>query len=195
MQVAVIGDIHGSSSSLRRIIPELRKVDIIFVTGDIGGTTSLKLILKSIIKSKKISRKKYAELVFTEFLSEFSRYQLKSSKEIIKILLALNKPIFLTHGNADVSDLREYFKKIDEKNTLFHYLENSVVKYGENIIVGYGYCQPSEYLPSVRSPGRKLKEEIENDLCEIENQITSLQQEEYKFVFGLYHIIVILKRC
>ena len=71
MRISIIGDIHGSILNLKRIIPKLKKSEIIFVTGDITGTISYPLVIKSILKSRRISREKYAELVYNDYISEF----------------------------------------------------------------------------------------------------------------------------
>ena len=182
MKIAIIGDIHGSHRSLKRIIKDLKAVDMIFITGDIGGTVSVKLLLKSIVKTKKISREAYAKLVFSDFLSDFTKYQLKTAKKIVRHLLTLGVPIFITHGNADVIGIHDYLAQMDKEYDLVSYVGNSTTIYNNIAVVGYGYCMPSAFYSFAEFPGIKERKDIEQDLAKLSESLGPA-----KIVFGLFH--------
>ncbi len=187
MSFSVIGDLHGSISNLRQIIRKIRKTDALFITGDITGTISYSLILKSILKSKKISREKYTELVYSQYLPQFIKFQIKSAKKIFNILSKADIPVFFTHGNSDAKEVREVFEEYSDKNSNFFYLENSIVRYEDWIIVGYGYCSPAEYRTPFQTPGEKKKKEIKEDLQQLETKIQEMLEDGENFLFGIFH--------
>ncbi len=187
MRFSVIGDLHGSISNLRQIIRKIRKTDALFITGDITGTISYSLVLKSILKSKKISREKYTELVYNQYLPQFIKFQIKSAKKIFDLLSKANIPVFYTHGNSDAKEVREVFEEYSKNNSKFFYLGNSVIRYKDWIIVGYGYCSPAEYRTPFQTPGEKKKKEIKEDLQQLETKIQELIENEENILFGIFH--------
>lgn len=187
MKYAIIGDLHGCVINLKRILRKLKKCDIIFITGDITGTISYSLVMKSIIKNKKISREKYTELVYTKNLDNFTRFQLKTAKKIFKLLEKLNKPVFFTHGNSDTERAREFFEKISiEKPNLF-YVGNKIKILDKLKVVGYGFCAPAEYRTPLQTPGEKEEDEIKNDLQILEQLFHSIPTSEEQIIIGLFH--------
>ncbi len=187
MKFSIIGDLHGSSVYLRYIRRKIKKTDALFITGDIAGTLSYRLILKSIVKNRKISREKYAELVYGKYLSEFVKFQKRTASRIFKILSKAKIPIFFTHGNSDSEEVLEFFKKYTERNNLFHYMGNSVEKNNNLIVAGYGYCSPAEYRTPFQTPGEKNNEEIIEDLTLLENQIQKYKKNNHSLIIGLFH--------
>lgn len=187
MRFSVIGDLHGSISNLRQIIRKIRKTDALFITGDITGTISYSLVLKSILRSKKISREKYTELVYNQYLPQFIKFQIKSAKKIFNLLSKANIPVFFTHGNSDAREVREIFERYSEDNPLFFYLGNSIIKFKDWIVVGYGYCSPAEYRTPFQTPGEKKKDEIIEDLRQIETKIQELLKYKKNLLFGIFH--------
>ncbi len=187
MKFSVIGDLHGSIANLRYIKRKIRKTDALFITGDIAGTLSYRLILKSILKSKKISREKYAELVYDKYLVEFTEFQKKSVRRIFKILSKINIPIFYTHGNSDAEEVIVLFKSYSETNPLFYYLGNSICKHKKLIVVGYGFCSPAEYRTPFQTPGEKEKDEISEDLLILETKILKYEKNKDDLLIGLFH--------
>ncbi len=187
MNIAVIGDIHGSIANLKRIIQQSKKAQIIFITGDITGTISYPLVVKSILKSKRISREKYAELVYNDYLPEFIKYQLKSAEKIIKILLKIDKPIFFTHGNSDVIEARDFFTQISKEHENLHYIGNSVQIYEKWLVSGYGYCSPAKYRTPFETPGEKEEKEIIKDLAGLEKEILNYSESNDYTLVGLFH--------
>jgi Icc-related predicted phosphoesterase len=187
VRFSVIGDLHGSIANLRQIIRKISKTDALFITGDITGTISYSLILKSILKSKKISREKYAELVYNQYLPQFIKFQIKSAKKIFSLLSKANIPIFFTHGNSDVKEVREIFEEYSDKNSNFIYLGNSIVRFEDWIIVGYGYCSPAEYRIPFQTPGEKEKKEIKEDLHQLETKIQEMLDKGENLIFGIFH--------
>ena len=187
MSIAVIGDIHGSIYNLKRVVRKLKNHQSIFVTGDITGTISYPLVIKSILKSKRISREKYAELVYNDHLPDFIKYQLKSAEEITEIFLKIGKPIFFTHGNSDVKEAREFFSQISKEHENLHYIGNSVQIHEKWLIAGYGFCSPAKYRNPFETPGEKEEKEISDDLTRLEKEIlTHIESNDYTLI-GLFH--------
>ena len=187
MRFSIIGDLHGSISNLRQIIRKIKKTDALFITGDITGTISYPLILKSILKSKKISREKYTELVYNQYLPQFIKFQIKSAKKIFNLLSRTDIPVFFTHGNSDAKEVRKIFEEYSENNPNFFYLGNSVVSYNNWIVAGYGFCSPAKYRIPFQTPGEKKKTEIIEDLQKIENKIQELIKNKESLLFGIFH--------
>ncbi|MFW9851398.1 MAG: metallophosphoesterase [Candidatus Thorarchaeota archaeon] len=187
MRFSIIGDLHGSISNLRQIIRKIQKTDALFITGDITGTISYYLVLKSILKSKKISRERYTELVYNQYLPQFIKFQVKSAKKIFNLLSKARIPVFFTHGNSDAKEVREAFEEYSENNSNFFYLGNSIIRYKDWIIVGYGFCSPAEYRTPFQTPGEKKKKEIEEDLKKLEIKIQEMLNDGEKFLFGIFH--------
>lgn len=187
MKFAVIGDLHGSISNLKRIQRKLKLYDAIFITGDITGTVSYYLIMKSIIQSGKISREKYAELVYGKYLSQFIRFQKRTAYKIFRILSKTEVPVFYTHGNSDTEEVKVLFQQFDDDNTLLHYIGNSVVKYEQWLVVGYGYSSPANYRTPFQTPGEKSLEDIRNDLSALSLQISGVKNSEVELYFGVFH--------
>ena len=187
MSIAVIGDIHGSILNLKRVAQKLKQYQLVFVTGDITGTISYPLIIKSILKSKRISREKYAELVYNDYLPDFIKHQLKSAEEIVDIFLKIGKPIFFTHGNSEVKEAREFFSQISKEYENLHYIGNSIQIYEQWLISGYGFCSPAKYRNLFETPGEKEENEISKDLNRLEREIlTYTELNDYTLV-GLFH--------
>ena len=187
MRISIIGDIHGSILNLKRIIPKLKKSEIIFVTGDITGTISYPLVIKSILKSRRISREKYAELVYNDYISEFIDYQISSARKIIKLLLSTKTPIFFTHGNSDVKEARDFFSKISKENENLFYVGNNIEIHEKWLVAGYGFSSPSTYRTPFKTPGEKKNDEISYDLKKLEQKITSLRETNEFILVSLLH--------
>ncbi len=187
MKFAVLGDIHGNLKNLKKIRDELKLVDAIFVTGDIAGTISLKHIIKSIIHSKKISRNAYAELVYTKYREEFTNYQLKTTKKTLDFFIDIQKPVFVTHGNVELPEVREMLKNYSVDHPLFYYLGNKIIEYNGLIIVGYGYCTPATYREPLQTPGEKTITEIKADLITLSEEIRKTRKGGEKRLIGLFH--------
>ncbi len=187
MKISVIGDCHGSNANLHRILRKIRKTDALFITGDIAGTISYRLVLKSILKSKKISREKYTELVYDKYLPQFIEFQRKSTRKIFKILSKASIPVFYTHGNSDSEEVIEIFKEYSESIPQFYYLGDSTVKHENLLVVGYGFCSPAEYRTPFQTPGEKDKEEISKDLSKLENKILKYEKNKTDLLIGLFH--------
>ena len=187
MSIAVIGDIHGSISNLKRISQKLKRYQFVFITGDITGTISYSLVIKSILKSKRISREKYAELVYNDYLPEFIEHQLQSAKKITNILLKIDKPIFFTHGNSDLKEARDFFSQISKENENLHYVGNSIQTHERWLVTGYGYCSPSKYRTPFETPGEKEEKEIIEDLNKLEQEILTYTESNDYTLVGLFH--------
>lgn len=187
MKISVIGDLHGSNAYLRHILRKIRKTDALFITGDIAGTISYRLILKSILKSKKISREKYTELVYDKYLPQFIEFQKKSTRRMFKILSKASIPVFYTHGNSDSEEVIEVFKEYSESIPQFYYLGDTTVKHENLLVVGYGFCSPAEYRTPLQTPGEKDKEEISKDLIKLENKIPEYERNKTDLLIGLFH--------
>lgn len=187
LKAIVIADIHGSLKLLRRLRKELEEVDVIFIAGDIAGTICIPLIFQSIIKYKRISRKKYMELVFGEKYKEFVDFQLQTTKKILNFLRGLNKPVFFTHGNTDIPEVITYIKKQTEQNSNLIFIESSIVEHDKFIVLGYGYCQKAEYS-SVQTPTNRDISIIRKDLLKLKEQALLLKKKnENKLFIGLFH--------
>jgi len=159
----------------------------LFVTGDIAGTISYRLILKSIIKSGRISREKYIELVYGQHLHQFTEFQIKTAEKIFEVFSKVNIPVFFTHGNSDTKGVREKLKLLAEENPLFFYVGNSVVEYDNWVVVGYGFCSPANYRIPFQTPGEKKKEVIREDLSKLEIIIKDLETKDNHIILGLFH--------
>ncbi|MHA1198141.1 MAG: metallophosphoesterase family protein [Candidatus Heimdallarchaeaceae archaeon] len=187
MKYAILGDLHGCIINLQRIRKKLKQCEAIFITGDITGTISYPLIFKSILKSRRISREKYTELVYTDYLENFTSFQIRTAKRIFNILEKLEKPVFFTHGNSETAKVREYFKQIAEEKANFFYIGNSIETYNNLIVIGYGFCSPADYRTPLQTPGEKEIEVIEEDLAILEKQFNALQHKKENSVIGLFH--------
>ncbi len=187
MKYAILGDIHGGIGNLRRIRRKLKECQAIFITGDITGTISYTLILKSILKSRKISRENYTELVYTEYLEKFTSFQIRTAKRIFAILEKLNIPVFFTHGNSETVKVREYYEDISKEKSNLIYLGNSLKIFNNLAIIGYGYCSPADYRTPLQTPGEKEKDDIKSDLIRLENQFFDLSATDDKIIIGLFH--------
>lgn len=187
MKYAIIGDLHGCVIYLRRIIKKLKKCDAIFITGDIAGTISYTLILKSIFRSRKISRERYTELVYDDYLEKFTSFQIKTSKRVFKLLEKLEKPVFFTHGNSETKEVRAYFEKISEEKSNLFYVGNSIKLIDKITVVGYGFCSPAEYRTPLQTPGEKEKKEIKTDLIKLEQLFHETSFKNKKVNIGLFH--------
>ncbi|NPD89116.1 MAG: hypothetical protein HGN29_10355 [Asgard group archaeon] len=187
MRIAVLSDIHGCLIYLRKLIPKLRKADMIFIAGDITGTLSYSLILKSITRNRKISREKYANEVYGEYLEEFTKFQISSAKRFFKIISGLKNPIFFTHGNSEVAEVRNIYLTESEKHDNIFYLDNSVCVYDKWVVAGYGFCSPASYRTSFQTPGEKNTNAIIQDLSELEKKIKKYPREEDYIFVGLFH--------
>jgi len=188
MRFAIIGDLHGCVSDLKRIKRKIMKCQALFITGDIAGTISYSLILKSLIKSGRISREKYIELVYGQYLHQFTEFQIKTAEKIFEILLEVNIPVFLTHGNSDTKGVREHLKLLaDEKSNSIFYIGNSVVEYDNWVVVGYGFCSPANYRIPFQTPGEKKMDDIREDLSKLEIKIKDLETKDNHILFGLFH--------
>jgi Icc-related predicted phosphoesterase len=160
---------------------------MIFIAGDITGTLSYSLILKSIIRNKRISREKYADEVYGKYLEEFTKFQISSVKSFFKIISGLNCPIFFTHGNSEVAEVREKYLSESEKRDNLFYLGNSICEYEKWVVAGYGFCSPASYRTSFQTPGEKDANAIIQDLSELEKKIKKYSSEEDKIFVGLFH--------
>ncbi|MHA2256266.1 MAG: metallophosphoesterase family protein [Candidatus Heimdallarchaeaceae archaeon] len=187
MRIAVLSDIHGCLIYLRNLIPKLKKIDMIFIAGDIIGTLSYSLILKSMARNKKISRDRYANEVYGKYLKEFTEFQIASAKRFFKIISRLKKPIFFTHGNSEVAEVREMYSTESEKFDNIFYLGNSICVYNKWVVSGYGFCSPASYRTSFQTPGEKNTDEITQDLSELEEKIEKYPREEGYIRIGLFH--------
>ena len=187
MRIAVLSDIHGCLVYLKKLIPKLRKTDMIFIAGDITGTLSYSLILKSIISSGRISREKYADKVYGKYLKEFTKFQISSVERFFKIIADLKCPIFFTHGNSEVAEVRERYLSESEKHDNIFYLGNSVCVYDKWVVSGYGFCSPASYRTSFQTPGEKNTNEIIQDLSELEEKIEKYPREDGYIRMGLFH--------
>jgi len=164
VKIAIISDIHGCLGYLQRLIPKLRRTDMIFIAGDITGTLSYSLILKSIIRNRKISREVYANEVYGKYKEKFTEFQVKSVMRFFRVITKLRVPIFFTHGNSEVPEVRDLYSSLSENYENIFYLGNTVCEYGKWVIAGYGYCSPASYRISFQTPGEKSKEEILDQL-------------------------------
>ncbi len=187
MTIAVIGDIHGSFSNLNRLIPKIKQVKALFVVGDITGTISYPLILKSILETKTISREKYTDLVYGKYREKFVKFQIKSASKFLKLMLKLDYPVFFTHGNSETEDVREFFNSQSKDNDNLYYLDNTVVKHDEWIITGYGYCSPATYRKALQTPGEKEDTEIIKDLHALEAKLLNSNLDTNLTKFALFH--------
>lgn len=163
------------------------KCQALFITGDIAGTISYPLILKSIIKSGRISREKYIELVYGQYLHQFTEFQIKTAEKIFEILLKVNIPVFLTHGNSDTKEVREHLKLLADEHQLISYIGNSVVEYANWVVVGYGFCSHTNYRIPFQTPGEKKKDDIREDLSKLEIKIKDLEMRDNHILLGLFH--------
>jgi Icc-related predicted phosphoesterase len=172
--IAVIGDIHGASNYLSRLVPKIKQSKALFVTGDITGTVSFSLIIKSMLETKTISREKYTDLVYGKYREKFVKFQKKSAAKFLKLVLKLDYPVFFTHGNSETEDVREFFTSQSRDNDNLYYLGNSVVKYDEWLITGYGYCSPAVYRKALQTPGEKEDTEIIKELHTLEAKLLKI---------------------
>ena len=187
MRFAILGDLHGCVSDLKRIKSKIMKCQALFITGDIAGTISYRLILKSIIKSGRISREKYIELVYGQYLHQFTEFQIKTADKIFEILLEVNIPVFLTHGNSDTKGVREHLKLLADENPSIFYIGNSVVEYANWVVVGYGFCSPANYRMPFQTPGEKKMDDIREDLSKLEIIIKDFETKDNHILLGLFH--------
>jgi len=185
--IAVIGDIHGSFNNLRRLIPKIKQAKALFVTGDITGTVSYSLIVKSILETKTISREKYTDLVYGKYKEKFVKFQIKSAAKFLKLVLKLDYPIFFTHGNSETEDVREFFTSQSKDNDNLYYLDNSVIKHDEWIITGYGYCSPAVYRKALQTPGEKEDTKIIKELHTLETKLLNINSNTNFTKFALFH--------
>ena len=172
---------------LKKLIPKLKKVDIIFIAGDIVGTLSYSLILKSIVRNRKISRERYAEDVYGKYLKEFTRFQLSSARRFFKIISQIEKPIFFTHGNSEVAEIREFYSTESETFSNIFYLGNNIYVFDTWVVVGYGFCTPADYRTPFQTPGEKTSEEITKDLAELEMKLLNYSKADEYVTVGLFH--------
>ena len=187
MKYAIFGDLHGSIINLKRIRRKLKQCQAIFITGDITGTISYPLVIRSILISKKISRERYTELVYTKYLEKFTRFQIRTAKRIFRILEKLEKPVFFTHGNSDTEDVRGFFEEIAKKKANLFYIGNQITIFGKLRVIGYGFCSPAEYRTPLQTPGEKEENIIISDLKLLEQQALSNPITEDQFTIGLFH--------
>ena len=187
MTIAVIGDIHGSLNNLSRLIPKIKQAKALFVTGDITGTVSYLLIVKSILETKTISREKYTDLVYGKYRKKFVKFQIKSATKFLKLVQKLEYPVFFTHGNSETEDVREFFTSQSKDNDNLYYLDNSVVKHDEWIITGYGYCSPAVYRKALQTPGEKEDTEIVKELDSLEAKLLNINSDRNLTKFALFH--------
>ena len=160
---------------------------MIFIAGDITDTLSYPLILKSITRNMKISRERYANEVYGKYLKEFTKFQISSAKRFFKIISGLKKPIFFTHGNSEVAEVRKMYSTESEKSDNIFYLGNSVCVYEKWVVSGYGYCSPASYRTSFQTPGEKNTDEIIQDLSGLEEKIKKYPKEDGYIRMGLFH--------
>jgi Icc-related predicted phosphoesterase len=172
---------------LRTLIPKLRKVDKIFIAGDIVGTLSYPLILRSIIRNRKISRERYADDVYGRYLKQFSKFQISSAKQFLKIISKLETPTFFTHGNIEIAEIRDFYTTESEKYDNIFYLGNELHVFDKWVIAGYGFCSPADYRTPFQTPGERSTEEIKQNLAELEKNVMKFSNEEGYITVGLFH--------
>jgi Icc-related predicted phosphoesterase len=160
---------------------------MIFIAGDITGTISYPLILKSIIKNRKISRKAYADEVYGEDKNKFTDFQIKSAMRFFGIITRLRVPIFFTHGNSEVPEVRKLYTSVSKEYENIFYLGNSVCEYSKWVVAGYGFCSPASYRTSFQTPGEKKTDEIEQDLSIIEEKMKNYPRNNGYITVGLFH--------
>lgn len=187
MTITVIGDIHGSLNNLSRLIPKIKQAKALFVTGDITGTVSYSLIIKSIFETKTISREKYTDLVYGKYREKFVKFQIKSAAKFIKLVQKLDYPVFFTHGNSETEEVREFFTTQSKDNDNLYYLDNTVVKHDEWIITGYGYCSPAVYRKALQTPGEKEDTEIIKELHTLEAKLLNINSDNNFTKFAIFH--------
>jgi len=187
VKYAILGDLHGCVINLKRIQKKLKQCDVIFITGDITGTISYPLVIKSILKTRKISREKYTELVYTKYLEKFTKFQINTAKKIFKILGRLNKPVFFTHGNSDTDKARDFFEEVSNDNPNLFYVGNRIKIFEKLEVIGYGFCSPAKYRTSLQTPGEKEEVDIKSDLKMLEQLFHSIPTSDDKIIIGLFH--------
>ena len=187
MRYAILGDLHGCIINLKRIRRELKKCNLIFITGDITGTISYPLIIKSILRSKIISRERYTQLVYSKYLEKFTKFQIRTAKKIFRILERLDRPVFFTHGNSDTEETRKFFEIITKDNPKLIYVGNKIQSFENLRVVGYGFCSPAEYRTPLQTPGEKEESVIISDLELLEQQFVNNPTTTNQIIIGLFH--------
>ena len=169
MKIGVLADIHGSEKNLNLLLNyfEQEKVDLVLIAGDIAATVNYKLIVKSVIFSKKLSRSNYATYVYSPALELFDKFQVKSLRKILKRLNTCSFPSILISGNSETDNARLFLKEETKKSSNLFFIDNELLQLPNSKItfIGYSGTLPASYRRAFASPGEKplvqMREELE----------------------------------
>ena len=106
MKIGLLADIHGSEKNLNLLLNhfEHEKVNLVLIAGDIAATVNFKLIIRSLIGSKKLSRSNYANYAYSSALKLFDEFQINSLKKIVQRLNKCSFPTILISGNSETDN-------------------------------------------------------------------------------------------
>ncbi|MHA1912574.1 MAG: metallophosphoesterase family protein [Candidatus Kariarchaeaceae archaeon] len=175
MKIGLLADIHGSEKNLNLLLNhfEREKIDLVLIAGDIAATVNYKLIVKSVIFSKKLSRSNYANYVYSSALELFDKFQIKSLKNILKRLNKCSFPTILIPGNSETNNASHFLKEESEKSNNLFFIDNDLLHMPELEItfIGYSGTLPAVYRRAFASPGEKPLIQMREELSKIEQKL------------------------
>ena len=169
MKIGLLADIHGSEKNLGLLLEhfEQEKVDLVLIAGDMAATVNYKLIVRSIISSRKFSRSDYANYVYSSALELFDRFQIKSLKKMLKRLNKCPFPTILIPGNSETDNASLFLREEAAKYNNLYFIDNELLQLPQFHLtfVGYSGTLPAVYRRAFASPGEKpltqMREELE----------------------------------
>jgi hypothetical protein len=175
MKIGLLADIHGSEKNLDLLLNhfEQEKVNLVLIAGDIAATVNYKLIIRSFISSKKISRSYYANYVYSSALELFDKFQIKSLKKILKRLNSCSFPAILISGNSETNNARLFLKEESDKSNNLFFIDEDLLQLPKLKItfVGYSGTMPAVYRRAFASPGEKPLTQMREELEKVESKV------------------------
>ncbi len=175
MKIGLLADIHGSEKNLNQLLNHFKKekVDLVLIAGDIAATVSYKLIIRSFIATKKLSRSNYATYAYSSALDLFDRFQIKSLKKILKRLNRCSFPSIIIQGNSETVNASLFLKEESERSSNLFFIDNEILELPEFkfTFIGYSGTLPAVYRRAFASPGEKPLAQMREELEGMEKKI------------------------
>ena len=173
-QALLLADIHGNLRAVKNLVRHEKKVEAIFVAGDIPATTPPLLILEHVLRTRRLSREEYALWVYGEARSRFRKHQEVASKKIFDLLRKISETIVVIPGNTECKEVyNEYVKLpgvIDAHGKILDLFPGVQV-------AGFGYS-----LPHVGSDGELDPKEFNRQLTELTLKIEAERSTGSTFI-------------
>ncbi len=173
-RILCVGDIHGSMPILRTFLRRLpKKCDMVLMPGDLAGSVHTGLVLKSIVRHKRVRWLDYVQMVYGSEYDNFLRFQLKTTERTVRMVAsAVGKdiPVFCTHGNTEMREVRTLLHELDQEIENLHYLQSDWIETDGVFVGGMGFVQPATHRTAFATPGEQDTHLCATQLQEIRKQ-------------------------